>query len=146
VSEHCQPTLEYFGATVNPGVPLGTMIVEISLRPSGFSPVTAVTVTKPVMSVPELVMNALLPSITHSSPSSRAVVRVPPASDPAPGSVRPNAPSISPRTSCGSHCAFCSAVPKRWIGIAPSDTAASRVMATDESTRAISSSATHRAR
>ena len=33
VSEAFQPTLEYFGATVSPGVPAGTMIVEISLRP-----------------------------------------------------------------------------------------------------------------
>ena len=58
------------GATVKPGVPDGTMIVEISLAPSACVPVTAVTVTRPVMSVPELVMNALLPLMTHSSPSS----------------------------------------------------------------------------
>ena len=99
MSEAFQPTLEYFFDTVNPAVPAGTMIEEISLRPSAVSPVTAVTVTNVVMSVPELVMNDLVPLMTHSSPSSRAVVSVPPASEPAPGSVSPNAPSASPEHS-----------------------------------------------
>ena len=76
------------------------------------SPVRAVIVTKPEMSVPELVMNCLAPSITHSPPSSRAVVRTLPASEPASGSVRPNAPSVSPAVSLGIHSAFCSSVPK----------------------------------
>ena len=75
-------------------------------------PVTAVTVTSAVMSVPELVMKHLEPLITHSSPSRTAVVRVPPASDPPSGSVSPNAPSASPEQSLGSHCCFCSSVPK----------------------------------
>ena len=48
-------------------------------------------------------MNAFEPLITHSSPSSRAVVRVAPASEPPPGSVSPNAPSVSPAASRGSH-------------------------------------------
>jgi hypothetical protein len=52
---------------VKPGVPLGTMNEVISLPPSGLVPVTAVTVTSSVMSVPELVMNAFVPLITHSS-------------------------------------------------------------------------------
>jgi hypothetical protein len=111
VSEAHQPTLEYFFDTVKPGVPDGTMIDEISLRPSGVVPVTAATVTRPVMSVPEFVMNALVPLMTHSSPSSRAVVARAPASEPLPGSVRPNAPSFSPDVSEGSHSAFCSSVP-----------------------------------
>src|SRR2546427_343036 len=62
-------------------------MVEISflMLPSGRSswPVTAVTVTRRVMSVPELVMNSLLPLMTQafSSPttSRRAVVLVHPA-------------------------------------------------------------------
>jgi hypothetical protein len=116
------------------------MIVEISFFPPALSPVTAVTVTNPVTSVPEFVMNAFDPLITQVSPSSTARVRVPPASVPQPGSVRPNAPIRSPVTSRGSHSAFCASVPKRAIGIAPSDTAASSVIATDESTRASSSS------
>ena len=102
---------------------------------------TAVTVTSSVMSVPELVMNALVPSITHSPSSSRAVVRVAPASEPPPGSVSPNAPSAWPLHSRGSHSRFCSSVPNRKTGIAPSDTPASSVIATDESTRASSSMA-----
>jgi hypothetical protein len=96
---------------VKPGVPDGTRIAEISFEPSGFVPVTAVTVTSTVRSVPELVMNALEPLITHSPSSSRAVVRVAPASEPPPGSVSPNAPSASPVHSRGSHSCFCSSEP-----------------------------------
>lgn len=98
------------------------------------------------MSVPELVMKHLEPLITQSSPSRTAVVRVPPASEPHSGSVRPNAPRISPEHIRGSHSRFCSSVPKRKTGIAPSETPASRVIATDESTRASSSSAMPSAR
>ena len=72
------------------------------------------TVTTEVIDVPELVMKALAPSMTHSSPSSRAVVRIPPGmSDPPPGSVRPNAPSRSPRHSGGSHSSCCAGEPNR---------------------------------
>ena len=108
MSEALQPTLEYFGATRKPGVPAGTRMAEISR-----SPVSAVTVTRAVMSVPELVMNALDPLITQFSPSRVAVVRVAPASEPPPGSVRPNAPSFSPDVRAGSHCCFCASVPNR---------------------------------
>jgi hypothetical protein len=69
--------------------------------------------TTPEMSVPAFVMNCLAPSITHSPPSTRARVRTLPASDPASGSVRPNAPSLRPEVSSGSHSACCSALPKR---------------------------------
>ena len=139
MSEACQPTFEYDLATVKPGRGTGTRIEEISFLPPAGVPVTAVTVTSSVMSVPELVMNALVPSITHSPSSSRAVVRVAPASEPPPGSVSPNAPSACPPHSRGSHSCFCSSVPNRKTGIAPSDTPASSVIATDESTRASSS-------
>ena len=53
-------------------------------------------------------MNALAPSITQLSPSSRARVRVAPASDPASGSVSPNAASARPATRSGSQRSFCS--------------------------------------
>ena len=46
--------------------------------------------------MPALVMNCLAPSITHSPSSSRARVRTLPASEPASGSVSPNAPSLRP--------------------------------------------------
>ena len=145
MSDDAQPTLEYFSETVSPGVPAGTMIAEISLRPP-CTPVTAVTVMRSVIAVPELVMKLFAPLITHSPPSRRAVVAVAPASEPPPGSVRPNAPSPAPAASRGSQRVLCSAVPKRAIGMAPSETAASSVIATDESTRASSSSATHSAK
>ena len=82
---------------MKPGVSVGTMIVDISFftrpPPACDSPVTAVTVTSFVMSVPELVMNCFEPLMTHASPSSLAVVLVPDASEPAPASVRPKPPS-----------------------------------------------------
>ena len=68
-------------------------------------------VTKPEMSVPLLVMNCLAPLITHSPSSSFAVVRTLPASEPASGSVSPNAPSVSPEVSFGIHSCFCSSEP-----------------------------------
>ena len=46
-------------------------------------------------------MNCLAPSITHSPSSSRARVRVLPASEPASGSVRPKAASLRPRAQLG---------------------------------------------
>ena len=109
VSLACHPSFRYAGSIVIPGVPAGTTNDEISP-----GPVSAVTVTTDVIGVPELVMNALLPSSTHSSVvvSYVARVRVPPASLPASGSVRPNAPRRRPATRSGSHSARCSSVPK----------------------------------
>ena len=69
--------------------------------------------TQPEISVPELVMNCLAPFTTHSPPSSFAVVRTFPASDPASGSVSPNEASRSPLHSLGNHSAFCSSDPQR---------------------------------
>ena len=113
MSEQHQPTLEYSGPTVKPGVPDGTMIAEISGLPP-VRPVMASAVTTDVIDVPELVMNAFEPSITHSSPSSRAVVRIPPGmSEPPPGSVRPNAARRSPWHRSGSQRSFCAADPNR---------------------------------
>ena len=66
-------------------------------------PVTAVIVTSDVSSLPELVMKAFSPSITHSpvAASSTARVRVPPASLPASGSVSPKPPRARPATRSG---------------------------------------------
>ena len=117
MSEEFQPTLSYAGSAVKPGVPAGIMIVEISgtSRPDFevFVPVTAVAVTRRVMSVPEFVMNDFEPLIVHVPFSSVAFVRVPPASEPASGSVRPKAASPEPSVSFGSHSCFCSSVPNR---------------------------------
>ena len=67
----------------------------ISGRPSSRVPVRAVTVITEVMSVPELVMNCLAPLIDPAAVgvARRAVVAVAEASEPASGSVSPNAAS-----------------------------------------------------
>ena len=67
---------------------MGTIRFETS---SG--PVSAVIVTQEVMSVPALVMKILEPLTTKEPSRSSAVVRVAPASEPAPGSVSPKAAS-----------------------------------------------------
>ncbi len=116
MSDAHQPPFEYSGATVNPGVPDGTMIAEISRLAPGppWPPVIASTVTSDVIEVPELVIKAFDPSMTHCPSSSRAVVRMPPAmSEPPPGSVSPNAASRSPWHSSGSQRARCSGLPNR---------------------------------
>ena len=115
-------------------------MLEISFAPFP-SPVTAVIVTQPEISVPEFVMNCFAPLTTHSPSSSRARVWVLPASEPASGSVRPNAASFSPLQRRGSQSSFCSSVPQRWIGIVPREVWAAIVIATDESIRVSSSTA-----
>ena len=77
------------------------------------SAVSAVIVTQALMSVPAFVMKIFEPSITHSPSRSSAFVRVAPASEPASGSVSPNAASPWPDASRGSHSCFCSSLPKR---------------------------------
>ena len=98
------------------------------------------------MSVPEFVMNCLLPLMIQCPSSRRAVVLVAPASVPPPASVSPNAPSALPLANSGNHSCFWSSLPKRYTGIAPSDTPASRVIATLWSTLPSSSSARHSAK
>ena len=149
VSLACQPSLSYAGSAVKPGVPVGTMIVEISAFSMPVvelveTPVRAVTVTTDVMSEPELVMNCLLPLTTHSPSTRSALVFVAPASEPEPGSVRPKPARVCPATRSGSQVCFCSSVPNVRIGLMPRPTAASSVMPIDWSTRPISSIATHR--
>ena len=73
------------------------------------SPVRAVIVTQPLMSVPALVMKIFEPLTIHRPSRSSAVVRVAPASDPAPGSVNPE--RSLPDARSGSHSRFCSSLP-----------------------------------
>ena len=75
------------------------------------SPVRAVIVTQAVISVPAFVMNIFEPLIIQEPSRSSAVVWVAPASDPAPGSVRPKAASLLPLARSGSHSSRCSSVP-----------------------------------
>ena len=101
----------------------------------------AVIVTPHVSSVPAFVMNIFEPFTTHDPSRSVAVVRVAPASEPASGSVSPNAASLRPEARSGSQRCFCSSEPKRAIGIVPSEVWAATVIATDESIRVSSSTA-----
>src|SRR5450756_2325810 len=120
VSEMCQPIFLYRGETVKPGVSWCTIMLLISFLPA-LSPVTAVMMTIFDILVPELVIKHFVPFITQSSPSRTAVVFVAPASEPASGSVRPNAPSIFPCAMGTSHSCFCSSVPFTYTSMAPSD-------------------------
>ena len=89
-------------------MPFGTITFEISP-----SPVSAVIVTHALMSVPAFVMKIFEPLTTHSPSRSSARVRVAPASEPAFGSVSPNAASFCPEASCGSHSCLCRSSPYR---------------------------------
>ena len=67
--------------------------------------VSAVTTKVPAKLA--LVMNTLEPLSTQASPSLTAVVRVPPASEPAKASVSPKAPSVRPLARSGTQRARC---------------------------------------
>ncbi len=69
---------------------------------------------------PPFVMNTFVPLSTYSPPSLRAVVRCALASEPALGSVSPNAASRLPDAMSGRKRFFCSSVPYRRIGNVPS--------------------------
>ena len=88
-----------------PGASAGTMNVLISP-----SPVSAVTVQQAVISVPALVMNIFAPSIRQPPSAGVARVRVAPASDPASGSVSPNAARARPDARSGTQRSRCSGV------------------------------------
>ena len=92
-----------------PGVPAGTMKIDACLcgRPSGLVSAN----TRTMSATDALVMNHLWPSITHSSPSSAAVVPMTVGSAPARnGSVSAKALEISPRRLGQSHRSFCASV------------------------------------
>ena len=88
-------------------------------------------------------MNAFEPLTTQSPFSNRPVVWTSAASEPAPGSVKANPPSASPRASGASQRSFCSSVPNRFSRLPASPIAADSVIAIDWSTRPSSSSARH---
>ena len=90
--------------------------------------------------MPRLEIQFLVPLITHSSPSSTAVVFIPAGSDPASGSDRANAGDHSPEAHFGRKRSFSSSVPYSWIGSVPSSCTIS-ISAHDASTLAISSTA-----
>src|SRR5579862_5111947 len=75
------------------------------------------------------------------SPSRFAVVRVPPASEPASGSVRDQAPIFSPRASGTRYFSFCASVPNLKMWFEQSELCAAIMMPTEPSTRESSSMA-----
>ena len=101
--------------------------------------VRASSVTPNDMSVPALEMNVLRPLISQPPSRRTARVRMPRASEPASGSVRPNAPSARPSASGRSQRSRCASVPKRYSGNEPIVTCACHAAATDWSARPICS-------
>ena len=90
--------------------------------------------------MPALVIQFLVPSITHSSPSRTAWVRIEAGSEPASGSLSANAGDHSPVAHFGSRRCFSSSVPKRLIGSVPSSWTI-RIRAVEAQALAISSTA-----
>ena len=63
-----------------------------------------------------LVIHILVPLMTQSLPSRRALVRIEAGSEPESGSVRPKHPMTSPLAIRGSHVCFCSSEPNLQMG------------------------------
>ena len=106
-----------------------TMNAVMWPRPS--SEVFANTVKK--SAIPPFVIQSFSPFRTQSSPSRTAVVLMPAASEPAPGSVRQKAAIVSPLASFGRKRARWSSVPKRSSPRMPIELCAPTVTATDAS-------------
>src|SRR5690606_16318209 len=77
--------------------------------------------------------------MTQSSPSSTARVSVPPASEPAFGSVNPKAPNDSPVQMGVRYFSFCSSVPNKFKGAPPSEIWAEYVIPVEAQARLNSS-------
>ena len=90
--------------------------------------------------MPRLVIQFLVPSITHSSPSRVARVSMPPGSEPASGSDSAKAGDHSPEAQQGKNRSFSSSVPNSLIGSVPSSWII-RISAVDAHALAISSTA-----
>ena len=139
VADAWSPSFSSSRPTENPGVSAGTMNALISAAPLAFVPVRAATMYVPAW--PALVMNRLPPLSSQHAPSSVrvAVVRIPPASEPALGSVSPYPPMTLPLASGTRNSRFCSSVPARRIGPQPSDVWAATISPSEPQTRPISS-------
>jgi hypothetical protein len=98
VSELRIPSLPWMARWLNPGVPFSTMKAVMPFCRRSASVRARTTKTWPTV---PWVMNILLPLSTHRSPRRTAVVFIAAASEPLPGSVRPQAPSHSPVASFG---------------------------------------------
>ena len=141
VSRPCQPMPRIFGPMVKPGVSFSTTkVANLDGSPSSDG-VRASSVTPNDMSVPALEMNVFRPLISQPPSRRSARVRMPRASEPASGSVRPNAPSARPSASGRSQRSRCSSLPNRKSGSDPIVTWACQAAATDWSARPICSMA-----
>ena len=101
------------GPIVNPAVSFGTTkLPYCGDAPSGAG-VRARSVTPNDMSVPAFEMNVLAPLMSQPPSRRSARVRMPRASEPASGSVRPKAPSARPSASGRSQRSRCSSLPNR---------------------------------
>ena len=98
------------GVAVKPGASESTTNSDRIARPVASSvAVLATTRTAPASSKPE--MKYLVPLMTHSSPSRRAVVEIRWEFEPASGSVMAKAIFSSPEASRGNHRERCWSVP-----------------------------------
>ena len=132
VSSPFQPMPRIFGPIVKPGrVLLDDEAAEPRARPSSRVSVRASSVTPNDMSVPALEMNALRPLISQPPSCRSARVVMPRVSEPASGSVNPNAPSTRPSASGRSQRSRWSSLPNRYSGIEPIVTWAWNAAATD---------------
>ena len=120
-----------FGPIVNPGVSFSTTKLPNRAPPSSGESVRASSVTPNDMSVPALEMNALRPLINQPPSWRTARVAMPRVSEPASGSVSPNAPSTRPSASGRNQRSRWSSLPNRKSGIDPIVTWAWKAAATD---------------
>ena len=110
MSDERTPSLSSFLPGRKPGVPRSITNALMPFLPLLLS-VTAITTA--VSATLPLVMNVLEPFSTQWSPSFTATVLVPPASEPALFSVRPQQPTFSPFASGVRYFFFCSSLPAR---------------------------------
>ncbi len=130
VSSPRHPMPRILGPMVNPAVSFSTTKVA-NFGACSLDSVRASSVTPKDMSVPALEMNVLRPLISQPPSCRSASVRMPRASEPASGSVSPNAPSTCPSASGRSQRSRWASVPKRNSGKEPIVTWACQAAATD---------------
>jgi hypothetical protein len=99
--------------TTKPAAPRSATTTLIPRRPAAGSVRQKIRQTS---ATPPLVTKTLLALTTVMSPSARAVASMPPASEPALGSVRQKAPIFSPRARGGTQRSICAWLPKAMMG------------------------------
>ena len=117
VGEACWPILRMGLDWVSPSMPAERMNVSTGrCRGSSTVPSSSFAYTTMVSAYGPLVIHVFEPLSTYSSPSRRAVVRMPPsASDPLSGSVIAQAPTLSSVSRSSPKRSICSGVPSFMI-------------------------------